>query len=585
MNETLFHDVPEGKRMVMQARNGIAIACMLLGIAAAPAQARTSPDTRCLLASGKAGTKCVKDYAAAVGACRDKADAACETALRGDGGTLDGLLAATEKPTRQACSPASADKLTFSLGVDDLVFHTAQACEKWAEDFLALAYADDLAGLSPSARVCQRNVAARLRSLRDTVVQAYGRKCYVPEFAGKACDRPHRDALVAKVLTAAGAGILKRCGATFDELGLSAGPTLEERIDALLNQVRIRAQHLAQRVYPPMNLGPTGLLGPHPVGVRTLDLVDPSRPNPVGAGSRPLVTEVYYPSTAEAVAGVPRDVLVAGITYRTATYRDVVRAPGAFPLVVYSHGSPSTRVDDFHLLTHLASHGFVVVSAEHPGNNYLNPTGDPATLENRPLDVRFLIDQFLAFNAEAGNFFEGAIDPARIGGSGYSTGGYAVTTLATGPFVLGTFTDPRMKAMFLLDAAQLFWGTDEPAIFGTITIPTLSLGGDSGFSVVLAPHLQSMFDVLQAGPTVSAYGVLRGAGHLTFPSWCEGPDANFQAQPECGPVSLPYRYAQYIIKYLALNFFDATLNGNPEALARLAPTALADIEELTYQSK
>ena len=63
------------------------------------------------------------------------------------------------------------------------------------------------------------------------------------------------------------------------------------------------------------------------------------------------------------------------------------------------------------------------------------------------------------------------------------------------------------------------------------------------------------------------------------------PDASFQAQPECGPVSLPYRYAQYLVKYLALNFFDATLNGNAEALARLAPTALADIEELTYQSK
>ena len=74
---------------------------------------------------------------------------------------------------------------------------------------------------------------------------------------------------------------------------------------------------------------------------------------------------------------MPRDVLVAGVTYRTATYRDVARAPGTFPLVVYSHGSSSTRVDDFHLLTHLASHGFVVVSAEHPGNDYLSPCGTP----------------------------------------------------------------------------------------------------------------------------------------------------------------------------------------------------------------
>jgi hypothetical protein len=96
-----------------------------------------------------------------------------------------------------------------------------------------------------------------------------------------------------------------------------------------------------------------------------------------------------------------------------------------------------------------------------------------------------------------------------------------------------------MKAMFLLDAAQLFFGTDAPSIFGTVAIPTLSLGGDSGFSVVLAPGLQGMFDALPSGPTVTGYGVLRGAGHLTFPSWCEAPDATFQAQPECNPVSLP----------------------------------------------
>jgi hypothetical protein len=50
------------------------------------------------------------------------------------------------------------------------------------------------------------------------------------------------------------------------------------------------------------------------------------------------------------------------------------------------------------------------------------------------------------------------------------------------------------------------------------------------------------------------------------------------------PGLAPYRYA-YIVKYLALNFFDATLNGTPRQLARLAPTVLADIEELTYQKQ
>src|SRR4029453_16544135 len=103
--------------------------------------------------------------------------------------------------------------------------------------------------------------------------------------------------------------------------------------------------------------------------------------------------------------------------------------------------------------------------------------------------------------------------------------------------------------------------------------------------VVLAPVLQAMFDALQPGPTVTAYGVLHGAEHPTFVDFCEWPDTMLQAAPECRPVSLPHRYARYLIKYLALNFFDATLNGNAEALARLDPTVLTDIEELTYQSK
>ena len=38
------------------------------------------------------------------------------------------------------------------------------------------------------------------------------------------------------------------------------------------------------------------------------------------------------------------------------------------------------------------------------------------------------------------------------------------------------------------------------------------------------------------------------------------------------------------MNFLSLNFFDAVLNGDPEALARLAPGNLAAIEDLVYQS-
>ena len=347
-------------------------------------------------------------------------------------------------------------------------------------------------GSHPPARACQRDVAKRLRSLRDKVVQAYGFKCYVPEFAGDACDRPRRDARVAKALEAAGAGIMKRCGTTFDQLGLSAGTTLAERIDALLNQVFIRAQHLAQRVYSPMNLGPTGLLGPHPVGVRTLELVDPSRPNPVGAQYRPLVTEVYYPSTAEAVAGVPRDVLdIAGAIIRTATYRDVARAPGTFPLVVYSHGFPSTRLDDVHLFTHLADYGFVVVSADHPGKQLHEPLRGPCIPDEPPARPA-LPHRPVPRLQRRGGQLPGRSDRSRPHRRQWLVNRRIRDHHARDrpflPWHLHRSTDegdvPARRGATLL-------GTDPPAIFGTITIPTLSLGGDSGFSVVLAPDLQA----------------------------------------------------------------------------------------------
>jgi hypothetical protein len=81
---------------------------------------------------------------------------------------------------------------------------------------------------------------------------------------------------------------------------------------------------------------------------------------------------------------------------------------------------------------------------------------------------------------------------------------------------------------------------------------------------------------------VTAYANLIDALHNTFTDSCEVSEA---LSAECGPEVLPWRYARHVTNYLALNFFDATLNGDAEALARLDPEALAGIEAMTYQSK
>ena len=567
---------------------------LTVAVAAWPASVHARTDTRCIVASGAAATRCVRRYAEAIAACRTAADAACEQALRAPAGELAALVAATEKPVRDGCTPAAADVLTSSLGVDDLVSRTAQACAKWGDDFVDLVLADELNGAIPATLACQRLVAERLAHVRDTVVRAYGRRCNVAEFAGRRCNRAARDRRIAKVRADARRHIARRCGPAFDALGLvssASGAMLEDRIDVLTDIVVTRSRHLALRVYPPLSLGPTAFFGPHPVGVRTLALFDPSRQNPTGTGPRALVTEVYYPSTAEAVAGVPPDVVTLfGIPLiATPTYRDVARAPGSFPLLVYSPGSGEARFTHLLLMAHLASHGYVVVGVDHQGNDLLNVDGDPDTLVNRPRDVSVLIDQFLGFDATAGNFLEGAIDPERIGVFGHSLGGYTSYALAVGPFALGTFTDPRVKAIMPLDgSAQFFSPSDAPAIFSTIHVSTLMFSGP--LSPLLDPLTQVVFDNIPAGPMVIAFADLRDAGHITFTDVCEVPDDLLELAGgfvpfECQPMSLPWRYARHIMAYLSLNFFDATLSGDADALGRLTPARLGTIEDLTWQAK
>jgi predicted dienelactone hydrolase len=387
--------------------------------------------------------------------------------------------------------------------------------------------------------------------------------------------------------------IVERCDTAFDGLALvppDAAPTLGERVDLLAGVVVQRARHFAQLVYPPNDLGPTAAFGPFPIGVRTLELVDSTRMNTTGTGPRPVTVEVYYPSTAAAIAGVPKDVVkVLGVDVAaTPAFRDVARADGTFPLVLFSHGNGGIRFQSFFFAAHLASHGFVVATADHHGNTFVDGLlgiVDAASATNRPLDMSFLIDRFEAFNSETGNFFAGAIDPERIGMSGHSFGGYTSFALAGGSFVLGTFTDPRVKAIFPQAPAAPF----DAGFFATITVPTLIVGGSIDETTPFEGDQRRPFDLMPSGAAVVGLARLADAGHFTFSYFCEVPRAllGFLGgfDEACEPRHLPWRYAHDIVNYLSLNFFDAVLNGDAAALDRLSPANLARFEDLVYQSK
>jgi predicted dienelactone hydrolase len=564
-------------------------ALVALVLCAVPAGAASGP-AACMRGSGKAATRCLRSWVTTVATCRLAVDPACEAAARAAGGPLEAALAAAEDAGEASCTDATAEALGY-VDLADVGLRTHDSCADFGDDLLDVTFADSPAG---GLLGCQKAVSRGTTRLRNGVVRAFGNGCYLAAFAGGRCDRARRDRRVDRLRRRVGAQIVRGCGDAFDALALvppDAGATLDARVDALLAIVLNRARHFAQRAFPPNDLGPTADFGPYPIGVRTLALADPSRLNVEGTGSRPVTVEVYYPSTPAAVAGVPRDVVqVFGLDIvTTPAYRDVDRAPGTFPLVLFSHGNDGIRFQSFFFTAHLASHGFVVVTPDHHGNTFVDQLlgiVDPLSAVNRPLDMSFLIDQFLAFDGEAGNFFEGAVDPARIGLSGHSFGGYTSFAIAGGTFGLGTFTDARVKAILpQAPAANAF----PDAFFGTITVPTLIVGGSIDETTEFAENQQRPFDHLPAGAAVVGLAELVDAGHFTFSDFCEVP-RNLLAflggfDEACEPRHLPWRHAHDMVNYLSLNFFDGVLNGNPEALARLSPATLAGIEDLVWQSR
>ena len=204
---------------------------------------------------------------------------------------------------------------------------------------------------------------------------------------------------------------------------------------------------------------------------------------------------------------------------------------------------------------------------------------------NRPLDLSFLLDRFTAFDAEPGNFFAGAVDTDRIGASGHSFGGYTVFALAGGPSPFGTFTDRRVRAILPQAPGSPF----PPSFFATITIPTLILGGSIDETTPLDSQQRMPWDALPTGAPVVALAQLTDAGHFTFSDYCEvdrellGFLGGFDEA--CEPRHIPWRRAHDIVNYLSLNFFDASLNGDADALARLDPAVVAGIEDLQYWRK
>ena len=235
--------------------------------------------------------------------------------------------------------------------------------------------------------------------------------------------------------------------------------------------------------------------GPYAIGTVTFHWIDESRAETYGGadGSRPreLMAQVWYPAEPAPGARPVRwledglvvsramaewvnlpGFLVDQITLtRSTSYRDapLAAAEREYPLVVSIHGWGGYRNINQDQLEALASHGYVVVSADHTYGALISVFPDGRIARNDPTalrgdgseaggeaareelvgtwadDVAFVISQMERLNAaDPDGWFTGRIDLDRIGVYGHSTGGGAAVWFCA--------VDQRCRAILGMDA-------------------------------------------------------------------------------------------------------------------------------------
>jgi dipeptidyl aminopeptidase/acylaminoacyl peptidase len=172
-------------------------------------------------------------------------------------------------------------------------------------------------------------------------------------------------------------------------------------------------------------------------------------------------------------------------------------AEGAFPLVVFSHGTGVDASVYAPFLEPLARKGYIVALPTFPLSSLPGAEVDDA--HNQPADVSFVIDQLLDLSGGGDSWLAGHIDPAHIGAAGHSLG--AVTTV--GLVYDSCCIDERVKA------AVVMAGVGVPSNDGTLDdrppTPLLLLhgakdnivpvsGGDDLFEAATGPAYYLRYD-------------------------------------------------------------------------------------------
>ena len=213
--------------------------------------------------------------------------------------------------------------------------------------------------------------------------------------------------------------------------------------------------------------------GPYDVGITTLDLPDRKvsvfYPAPKGSpkGKQPATYSQLDALPPSLAAAAPK-LLPPGtdLTFvMPTTFDGLPAAKGPFPLVVFSHGFGSFRLDASSVVSGIASWGFVVASPEHIERDRAALVGGKVTEGVADLtaqDVKVITDT-ISLVGSAGGVLKGLSDTNKVGVVGHSAGGRAALSalsedqvdVAVGWAPAGRWDQPAPKKPSLILAAKV----------------------------------------------------------------------------------------------------------------------------------
>ncbi len=250
--------------------------------------------------------------------------------------------------------------------------------------------------------------------------------------------------------------------------------------------------------------------------VTAADLAGPG-PYAVGVVTRALpegnAVEIWYPADESARGGTVgyavRSFLPPAIADLVPDTVDDTRsidatrdaapaADGPFPIVLFSHGSTSFRLQSSVLAQHLASWGIVTASTDHPSrylaNVLLNATEDqPPSID----DFRSLRTYLTTLGDD--EVLADALDTERVALGGHSAGGGTIVQMAGDEGILG----------YVSYASGL--GDEAP------DVPSLFMAGE--LDVIVDP-VERTAAAFERAPSPSWLWSFADTGHLAFSDLC-----------------------------------------------------------------